>query len=352
MRIAELEQFIRTSLLSLGARECPAETGLARYALEDPLAGRFGRDHLLLTFHSSVAAHHPEAELISAGSFMYDLILRLVREQGRAASGWLPRDESIDPPGRIIKAAPRLAGRRLSQVREGWGSVYLFTFRLGFHLDTPHERLYTVRVDLEQGKVRHDVHPWRLIDAAGPPPDGAGPAGGRDAERAFRLGWDRVEEEVARLTGRYQQQGEVRLNEEIRTIENYYRQLIDEERSLRELRAGRPAAREESDHRIELLKLEWDRRVAEEKRRFSPEVRVELSCALRLATPLARWRASAGATRREPAVDFWVDLHSGDVWPVKRRRRSGPRRLKAEADSAIIPQSLESPEAEPEVDPS
>lgn len=348
MRVAELELFIRSSLLSLGARECPAEAGLARYELDDPLAGRFGRDLLLLTFQSSVAAHHPEAELISAGSFMYDLILRLVREQGRAASGWLKPDLTLDAPARILKAAPRLAGRRLGRVREAWGSVYLFTFRLGFHLDIPHERLYTVRVDLEQGRVRHDVHPWRLVDAAGPPPDDAAPADARDAERAFRLGWERVEEELARLTDRYRQQGESRLNEEIRTIENYYRQLIDEERSLRELRTGRPAAREESDRRIELLKLEWDRRVAEEKRRFSPEVRVELSCALRLATPLARWRAAAGATRREPAVDFWIDCHSGDVWPVKRRRRPGPRRLKGEGDSSIIP--ISPVNAEPEAE--
>ncbi|HEX7880803.1 MAG TPA: hypothetical protein VF720_15425 [Candidatus Eisenbacteria bacterium] len=339
MRIAELEELIRVSLTSLGAEETLREAGIVHFRLDDELAGRFGRERLDLTFRPAVAAHHPEVELISAGSFMYDLILRLVRERGRAASGWLPIDEAIDPEARIHKAVPRLAGRALTRVKSTWGTIYLFTFRLGFYSDLPHERLYTVRVDWESAKVRHDVHPWRLVDAAGPPPEGApGTPEGVEPEKAFRMAWVKVEEEVARLAEKHRRQAQDRLTEEVETIESYYRQLIEEEKSVREQRVTRKG-REESDAKIETLKLEWDRRVLEEKRRLSPDVKVALSCALKLRAPLDKWRAKTPPGRREPMVDYWIDRHTGDVWTVRRRKRGpnvAPKRLKGEDEPGII----------------
>ncbi|MDZ4804277.1 MAG: hypothetical protein SGI90_05405 [Candidatus Eisenbacteria bacterium] len=337
MRIAELEDLIRVSLNSLGAEETGREGGIVHFRLDESLAARFGREGLSLTFRPAVAAHHPEVDLVSAGSFLYDLILRLVREHGRAASGWLPVDESIQPEERIHKSVPRLAGRALTKVKSSWGTIYLFTFRLGFYSDLPQERLYTVRVDWESTKVRHDVHPWRLVDAAGPSPAGA-PAtpDGIEPEKAFRMAWVKVEEEVARLTDKQNRQVQERLLGEIETIETYYRQLIDEEKLFREQRVTRKG-REESDSKIEMLKLDWDRRVMEEKRRLLPEVKVSLSCALKLRTPLDRWRARTPPGRREPMVDYWIDRHSGEVWTIRRRKRAaGPRRLKGTDECGIL----------------
>src|SRR5262245_12223072 len=108
---AELEELIRKSLLSLGAEELSRDEGVTRYRLVDGLVERLGREELLLTFSSSVAGHRPDVELISAGSFMYDLILRLVREHGRAAAAWLRPLPDLDPPELIVKAAPRMKDR-------------------------------------------------------------------------------------------------------------------------------------------------------------------------------------------------------------------------------------------------
>lgn len=338
MRIAELEELIRTSLLSLGAEEAARDGDVTRFRLGPELAGRFGRPELALTFRPAVAAHHEDVELVAAGSFLYDLILRLVREKGRAASGWLPVDPEIDPAARLLKAAPRLADRKLVRLREEWGTIYLFTFRLGFYFDMPHERLYTVRVDWEQGRVRHDVHPWRLVNAAGPPPDGApGTPSGPEPEKAFRMAWVKVEEEVAHLTEKHRQGARVRLEEEVHTIETYYRQLIEEEKSIREQRVTKKG-REESDAKIEMLKLEWDRRVLEEKRRLTPEVTVALSCALKLRTPIEKWRAKPAPGPRPTVADFWVDRHTGDTWPARRRKKAAsPRRLKGNDEPGILP---------------
>lgn len=338
MRIAELEELIRTSLHALGAEETERGAGITRFRLGDDLSGRFGRPELAITFRPAVAAHHEDVELVAAGSFLYDLILRLVKEKGRAASGWLPADGDLDVEARLKKAAPRLAERTLVRLREDWGTIYLFTFRLGFYFDMPHERLYTVRVDWEQGRVRHDVHPWRLVNAAGPPPEGApGTPAGPEPEKAFRMAWVKVEEEVSRLTEKHRQGARVRLEEEVHTIETYYRQLIEEEKAVREQRVTRKG-REESDAKIEMLKLEWDRRVLEEKRRLTPEVTVSLSCALKLRTPIEKWRARSAPGARPAAADLWIDRHTGDVWAARRKKKSAtPRRLKGGEEPGIIP---------------
>lgn len=344
MRVAELEDLIRVSLKSLGAEETLREDGITRFRLDRELASRFGQPGLNITFRPTVAAHHPDVDLVSAGSFLYDLILKLVRERGRAASGWLPADDLIQPEERIHLAVPRLAGRALTRVKSGWGTIYLFTFRLGFYSDLQEERLYTVRVDWESGRVRHDVHPWRLVNAAGPPPMGA-PATpeGVEPEKAFRMAWVKVEEEVVRLTDKQRRQTEGRLRDEIETIETYYRDLIDEEKLFRDQRITRKG-REESDSKIEMLKLEWDRRVLEEKRRLTSEVKVSLSCALKLRTPQDRWRAQTPPGRREPMVDYWIDRHSGEVWTIRRRKRAvAPKRLKGEEESGILPRPTDAP---------
>jgi hypothetical protein len=322
---AELEKLIRMSLVSLGAEECPHEEGVLHYRLTDGLSRRIGRDDLLITFSSSVAAHRENVELISAGSFMYDLILRLVRENGRVATGWLPENQELDAPAIIARTATRLQGRRFVLLKRSREPIYLFTFRLGFYFDTPHEKLYTVRVDPGRGRVRHEIHPERLLDdvgISGPAPEAETPH--IDPERAFRLGWGKVEEEVSRLTEKYTHRGETHLNEEIQTIEAYYRQLIDEEKKTR-LQRNTKKGRDESDERIELLKLEWDRRIAEEKRRSSPEVSVILSCASCLYTPVEKWRAKPGRGTREIAADFWFDRHSGETWQARSAR--SPKRV-------------------------
>jgi hypothetical protein len=320
---AELEDLIRNALLSLGATELERNEGVTRYQLVDGLVERMGREELLITFSSSVAGHRPDVELISAGSFLYDLILRLARERGRAAGAWLAPRTDLNPPELIVKLVPRLADRRFSRQKATWGASYLFSYRLGFYFDTPHEKFYTVRIDLDRGRVRHELHPDKLIEGAlSEPPDPEVPVAPTDPERAFRMAWGKVEEEVERLTEKYRQQGESHLQDEIRTIEHYYRQLIEEEKRSREQKNTR-RGRDESDQRIELLKLEWDRRIAEEKNRMSPEVSVVLSCASCLRVPLEKWRARAGRGPREAAADFWVDLHSGEAWPARTARKKG-----------------------------
>jgi hypothetical protein len=49
-----------------------------------------------------VAAHHPEVELISAGSFMYDLI-RGLSANGTGRFRLVADDEAIDPEARSTR---------------------------------------------------------------------------------------------------------------------------------------------------------------------------------------------------------------------------------------------------------
>lgn len=321
----ELEQLIRQSLRSLSAIELESGDGVHRYELVDGLAERLGRREILITFSARTAANRADVELVSAGSYLYDLILRLVREKGRAAAGWLAPLPDLDAPAAIHRVAPRLKGRPLKRLKAGWGVIYLFTFRFGFHFDSPHEKLYTVRVDHDGERVRHDVQPWRLIEPATPEaPLEWGPLPRVDPERAFRFAWDKVEEEISRLTARYGQEAELLLRDEIRMVEQYYRQLIEEEKRSREQKNTR-RGREESEQKIELLKLEWDRRVAEEKKRLRPEVAVTLSCAAYLRTPLERWRCLPRPGTREAVTEFWVDAHSAEAWPARpNRKRPAP----------------------------
>jgi hypothetical protein len=107
--------------------------------------------------------------------------------------------------------------------------------------------------------------------------------------------------------------GRAAYEKKVEIVEKYYRQLLAEEKRLLKTRATK-RGQEESRGKIDLLKLEWERRVKEETLRLEPQVVATLSAVARLWVPLERWtcRLNGGAPPRDR--DIWVDLARAEAW--------------------------------------
>jgi hypothetical protein len=134
-----------------------------------------------------------------------------------------------------------------------------------------------------------------------------------DPTAAFGKAWEAVEEQVENRVLELEEEGREKLNREVASLERYYRQLIDEEKRLLKSRTGKQA-NEEAQRKLDLLKLEWERRVQEETERFRPQVMARLVAAATVHFP-AELRELSGGAPNEPA-QVWIDPLRGDCWPA------------------------------------
>jgi hypothetical protein len=309
--IPRRERWLGAALDRWGAVLVEREGGVLVYALCGELASFLRRDRLAITFQKRLAAQG-KGELASAGSWLHDQLLRFSRERGSVAEVYLPPLESTGAESMV-----RSRRRGVIEVGEAeerrYGTVFLFTYRISYYSDPAEEQILHVGVDAQRRRVftraaarlltrcETEAHP----DFAGPPR--------ADVKDAFRRTWGTVAEAVEGRVQTLTEAGRASYQRRIRTVENYYRQLLDEENRLYKSRSSR-RGQEESRDRIELLKLEWERRVKEETERLRPQVVASLAAVSRLYVPLER-RSCRLRNGGEPEDrKIWVDVSRGDVW--------------------------------------
>jgi hypothetical protein len=141
-------------------------------------------------------------------------------------------------------------------------------------------------------------------------------------DAAFDAAWGVIQDEVAARIHAIQQEGRSAVAEKIATVERYYRQLLAEEKRLLKTRASR-RSEQETRNKIDLLKLEWERRVKEETERLKPQVIANLCAVARAWVPLERWRCTLKTPGGTGEKDIWLDLARGEAWeaPVRRGKR-------------------------------
>jgi len=292
--------------------------GVYTVRLGPELAETLRRQELRLTFNKRLAGE--DVELASPGSWLNDQLLQMARSRGRVTLGFLPPREGLDR-AQAVGARRRLKILLEEQIAKRYGILLQFSFRVSFYTQPLQEEVLHVLYDTERKRVLgRNVPPASLREA--PDIDGFEPAPRVNVDGAFRTAWEAVQDAVERRVLALEEEGRPAHEERLGTVERYYRQLIQEEKRLLKSHAAR-RAQDETRHKIELLKLEWRRRVKEESERLRPQVVAHLASVAEIRVPLELWRC------RElgggPGRSFWIDLARGESWEDGTAKRQGTR---------------------------
>jgi hypothetical protein len=294
-----------------GAIPEDSEEGFYTYRLTDGLVDLLKRDRVTFTFRKRLAGNG--VELVSPGSWLHDQLLAYARGRGRITRGFLAPRPDLDREQ--LAAARRRGFQGLSErLERRYGLVLVFTFRLAYYSDPPRETLETVAYDCERRRVmRRAVSRKTVCEASESPEETFGAAPKPDLDAAFGAAWEEIQDRVESRVHALQHEGREFLENELATVERYYRQLIAEEKRLQKSRSSK-RGHEESRRKIDLLKLEWERRVKEETERLRPQVVVSLSALARLHVPLERWRAAVNGKNGLEDKELWLDLARSEAW--------------------------------------
>jgi hypothetical protein len=285
----------------------PMGEGVFACALGEELARFLGRPSVTFTFLRK-AAMQGRADLAAPGSWLHDQLLRFARERGRVASAYLEPRAGFEP-SRF--AAERLGtpAEQLTRLERRYGSLLVFTFRIFYYSEPAAETLLSLGYDAERRRIVRRALPRLLSEAkAAVTENGYRPAPALDVGTAFSAVWGAVEDEVEMRVRTLEEAGRGAYEARIRVVESYYRQLLAEEKRLLESRASKKG-QDESRGRIDLLKVEWERRMKEEADRLRPQVVARLSAIAVLRVPLERWGTAPGL----PGV--WIDTARAEAWP-------------------------------------
>lgn len=311
-------------LQAAGAASADRGDGTYDVELGPTLSTQLKRTSLRMTFRKRLALREG-IESAAPGSWLHDQLLRYARERGQVVRPYLVAREDID---RAAVLAQRRRGFREPETLRNrrYGNVIQLSFRVAYYSEPPRETVLHLAYDEERGKhLARPVARPLVWDARPAPEADIDPAPKPDLAAAFHGAWERVQDEVETRVNKLEQEGRELLEKELRTVERYYRQLIDEEKRLLKSRSSR-RGQDESREKIDMLKLEWQRRVKEETDRLRPQVVASLSAVAVIQTPLELWRCrfEDGSTR-----DLWLDLARGDSWEARKpatRRRSKARK--------------------------
>ncbi len=299
-------------LARAGCRVEGEENGVYSVALADGLADHLDRERIHLTFRKRLAGRNG-VELAAPGSWLHDELLRYARTRGRYTEVYLPARADLNRDGLLANRRPGFSGV-VECMERRYAMLILFTFRITVYSQAGEESVSSVLFDCERGKVVNRPLARRTLMGAFPAgSEEFAEAPAADLEAAFRASWevlqDRVEEHIRTIEAETRPQ----VQREIATVEQYYRQLIEEEKRLMKSRLSR-RAQDESRQKIDLLKLEWERRVKDEGERLRPQGVATLVAVARVRSPMERWRCRVGEGSGATERDVWLDLARGEAW--------------------------------------
>jgi hypothetical protein len=286
--------------------------GVYSVRLGETLGAVLKRERMDITFRKRLAGRDG-VNLASPGSWFHDQLLRFARQRGTVTAGYLPVRDEVD---RDKTAGARRRGfvSRDTLIEARYGTILVFTFHLSYYSEPSREAVHHVAFDCERGRVdKRPVHKQILRSEPAPRNAAFAPAPAPDVDGAFEAAWAVIQDEVAARIHAIQQEGRAAAADKIETVERYYRQLLAEEKRMLKTRASR-RSEQETRNKIDLLKLEWERRVKEETERLKPQVIANLCAVARVWVPLERWRCTLKGPGGTGERDIWLDLARGEAW--------------------------------------
>jgi hypothetical protein len=318
VKASQLREFVEAFLEEQGAKFLRRENHILHVEIPKNVPLKWPSRNLVLAFTQRAHQKEAEAEYLTIGHPLLERILELCGEAGRYSAKYepLPQKKGRRPAVSSVAGLPDLEeGWTWGEIVEAYRPlVYLaFVIRVST-MDAPDD-METLLLDPWTGDFLGDgsaeVKSW---DDGSPDPESdrtALPV--PDAEGVVKWGLSLVDQKlrkrVQKLKGRHQKD----LDAEIVSIENYYRQLIDEVRSGSRRTQLTSQEREE---KVRLLQLDWKRRIQEATEYLRPHITVHLSALGLLYRPCWAIQATAAATRgrkKKATARHWMVVDHGST---------------------------------------
>ncbi len=272
------DAFVMDTLRRHGARVSQLKKNTVRAVFEKtpPFAEK---PEITVAFERKSIDMYPDAILAKAGSPFYLKLLDSARSGGAVTHVYTPVVEPLSdaPPSRMIDGpgVTWTAGKRALHPH------VVFNFAISYQSVVTSDDLLSIGYDVVRDAFRepevidalHSVwsetlpsspERWGQIDAPEP---------GSLLPRVLDVLDSRIHRKAARAkrnTQRY-------LDREIQSVEDYYRQLIAEEKEvMNRLSRTSPKEAAEREKRIRRYQLDWKRRIAEEQRHHQCRVHIRL----------------------------------------------------------------------------
>lgn len=302
----------------------------------------------VVAFERKALSHHPDAKLAIQGSPFYLSLLDAAKATGNAARVFTPIVEPLPelPGGRWIRRAnPDFEVRPGETTND---AHVVFTFALSFQSVVTSDDLISIAYDVRRKAFRdtrivdalHSVWSETLDASPGEWPTGPVPAPSELVPAALQELEKRAERRVARA----KRNAELYLEQEIQNVEDYYRQLIAEEKEiLNRVSRTSPKEADERKKRIHRYQLDWKRRIAEEARHHQCRVHIRLVSASVVYMPRTALFLRAEATEpdwyfnhflgtldglvcadRGIEIGPWEQRSSGEWISLAEQEREGP----------------------------
>lgn len=317
-----IETFVVSSLKHHGARVTTLRRHAVRAAFAEPAPFSEAAE-FVVAFDRKSLELYPGSLLADAASPLYMKMLALARGGGRLARAYTPIVEPLAdaPPERLLEAPAGTSWRAAGEPIDH--PLVVWNFVISYESMVTSDDLISIGYDAVLDRFRHPavieaLHSlWSemLGDAVDDRKAMECPSLTSLASRVLSELDRRIHRKVARARRNMQRH----LDQEIRGVEDYYRQLIAEEREvLSRLSRTSPKEAQEREARIKRYQLDWKRRIAEEQRHHQCRVHVRLVNVAHVMVPRTRVIVEVDGKEARPAVYFNHFLGSLDG-PVCRR---------------------------------
>jgi hypothetical protein len=240
-----------------------------------------GGTRFVVAFERKALGHYPDARLAIQGSPFYLRLLDLARGAGGTARVFTPSVEPLP----IAAGPPLIEGDKVTWTvgETAYHPHLVFNFAISYQSVVTSDDLISIGYDVVRDRFRdpavvealHSVWSETLAE----PPEGWTQVPAPEPRSVLPRVLEVVDHRIHKKASRARRNTQRYLDREIQNVEDYYRQLIAEEKEAQNRlsnSSSSPKEASEREKRIRRYQLDWKRRIQEETRHHQCRVHIRL----------------------------------------------------------------------------
>jgi hypothetical protein len=283
-------QYFATSVIeTMGGIVEPIEYALCQVLIPEEYKNAFnGKTELLLAFDFEVAEENPESEFITFGSYILDRLIELIKEKTLCTIRYVHTDrlyleKAEDKIKKFLKIERGIV--RLLKQEVVIGSFAAYNFITGYSAEERREESIEIWVDLITNKISTEMHKHKVNIFYESKPVFFYPyADIKSVVEAFEAAFENLKTiiEIRKSSFNDNQL----LKQEVKRIEEYYNELITENRKKKHRKGITAEKIKELDSKEETLFLEKQRQLKEMEEKYTVKTDIALDNAAIYFVPL------------------------------------------------------------------